>query len=67
MYYNNLGAAYNDLEDITKAETNLRKAIEVNSKNSDAYNNLGSLSKKKGDYKNAINFFEKSIELQTLR
>jgi tetratricopeptide (TPR) repeat protein len=58
-----LGFNYNFLQQYAKAETALRKAIELNPKDRFAYSNLGNACLGQKKYEEAIPFFLKQIEI----
>lgn len=54
LVYNNLGLTYYVMEELSLAITNFKKSVELNSKYTDARNNLGRTLIESGDYKSAI-------------
>lgn len=58
--YNNLGNAYIAKNELGKAQTNLDKALELNSNEGAIYNNLGVLALANGDEEKAKEYFTKA-------
>ncbi|MEO5572422.1 MAG: tetratricopeptide repeat protein [Bacteroidia bacterium] len=58
-----MGIAYGGAKQFDKAIANLNKAIEIDPKNADPYNNLGLYYDEMGDKQNAIKSLNKAIEL----
>lgn len=61
--YNNLGNAYIAKNELGKAQTNLDKALELNSNEGAIYNNLGVLALANGDEEKAKEYFTKAKNL----
>ena len=59
-----IGSIHLSLKNIDLAEKNLLLALERNKNNFSIYNNLGIVSKVKGDSDNAKNYFIKAIEIE---
>ena len=57
-----IGSIHLSLKNIDLSEKNLLLALEKNKNNFSIYNNLGIVSKAKGDNKSAKNYFIKAIE-----
>ena len=60
---NALALHYRDKEDYERAVQYASKAIELASRNHNAYENLGTISAYKGNYDEAIKLYKKSIEI----
>jgi tetratricopeptide (TPR) repeat protein len=58
-----LGSVYSDKKEYDKAIVSYKKAIEINPKYDDAYNNMGYSYEKKGEYDKAIASYKKAIEI----
>ena len=61
--YKNLGNAYANRGDLSKAIQSYEKAIELTPDAADTYYNLGNVYTNQGDLTNAIQSYEKTIEL----
>ncbi|MEA2036174.1 MAG: tetratricopeptide repeat protein [Nanoarchaeota archaeon] len=61
--HNNLGKVYGNMNKHTRASMEYKKAITLNSKNHVAYLNLGTLYGEQDNYKEAIYYINKSIEI----
>ena len=61
--YYNLALSYLNIHHMEEAISALKKAIELNNKDSSLYNNLGVLYSKKNMYNEAIAYFEKALIL----
>ncbi|MBT6516593.1 MAG: tetratricopeptide repeat protein, partial [Candidatus Marinimicrobia bacterium] len=62
--YYNLGIAYNNQGNYTKAIESYKKAIELKPDYALAYNNLGIAYNNQGNYTKAIESYKKAIELK---
>ena len=62
-FYNNLGIAYRQQGDLSAAEQNLARAIELDPKYRDAYSNLGLALLDREMYQEAVANFTIAIEL----
>ncbi len=60
---NNLAVIYFELGDIEKAKMTIMKSLEIDSKSTDAYLNIGTFSKRQGQRADAINYFKKGMEI----
>ncbi len=58
-----LGYAYGELKEYNKAITTYQKAIEINPKNDDAYNNMGITYGNLKEYDKALTAYQKAIEI----
>jgi len=61
--YNNLGRAYAQMGDLSKAQEAYLKAISYNPRHAESYNNFGEVYNKMGEYQKAAQILRKSIEL----
>ena len=61
--WNELGNVYMKIDAIDEAISSYRIAIKLNSKFAWSYANLGLAHHKKGEYRESIGFYKKSIEL----
>jgi tetratricopeptide (TPR) repeat protein len=59
--YNNMGAAYDNLQDYRKAIRCYQKAIEIDPSYADAYYNMGNAYANLQDYQEAIRCYQKAI------
>lgn len=59
--YNYLAAVYVELGGFDLAERNLKRSLATNSKYPAAHYNYGILAEKRGDYKQALEYYKKSI------
>lgn len=60
---NNLGKAYLEEEQWSRAKSNFAEAIRLNPKNQEALNNLGNAYQRDGDYERAIKYYQAVLEL----
>ena len=65
--YNNLGNAYNTLDQIEDAIDNYSQALELNPDNVDALFNLGLMQRKIGNYEEARKLLQKCVEVEPRR
>jgi len=63
LIFNNRGAAYNDLGNLTLAISDFDRAIEINPKYDKAYYNRGNAWGQKGEFDRAIADFDRAIEI----
>ena len=61
--YYNLGIAFNNLKQKTKALECYKKVIEINPDLVSAYNNLGVILQETGQHKIALDYYEKAIKI----
>lgn len=64
-YYIERGLLYMDNFNFDQAIADYRKALELEPNNIYAYNNIGYVYQAKGDFEEALTYFEKSISLMT--
>ncbi len=62
--WNNLGVAYSNMDDFTKAVECFNKALESNPNHFNALNNLGVIHVQEGKFKEAISFFQKALKIK---
>ena len=53
---------FNELKDFQNAINCYEKAIQIDSKHTDAHNNLGLILYKLGEFENSINHYKKAIQ-----
>ena len=64
VYWQNLGLAYADLNDLDAAEKAYLHSLEVDKTNAENYNNIGSFYfNKKGDWSKAMKMYEQALKL----
>ncbi|MFA6448101.1 MAG: tetratricopeptide repeat protein [bacterium] len=63
ILHNNIGQNYYLMKNYDEAEKELRTAISLNDKLLTAYVNLGNVYTERGDFKNAVAYHEKAVEL----
>lgn len=61
-YYNNIAMCYIEQNNLTEAEKNLLKAVELKDNFSTAYNNLGSVYEKMNKKDDAVKMYKKAFE-----
>ncbi len=62
-YYTYLGNVYHHLKDYDRSESNFKKALSIDSKDSTALNGLGLVCSKRGQSDKAVKFYRKAIAI----
>jgi tetratricopeptide (TPR) repeat protein len=63
VIWNKIGIAFHQMMQVDEAKRNYEKAIKLNSKYSEAINNLGTIYYSKKSYRRAINQYRKALKL----